>query len=73
MPERGEAGEISANPIWTKGDRLSPSYYYWPPIFLDGAASLKKEQENSTLVTQVKCVFLFAFWRIEDTKKVFRN
>jgi hypothetical protein len=31
---------ISVNPIWTKGGRLCPPYYYWPPIFLDNAASL---------------------------------
>ena len=30
---------ISVNPIWTKGGRLCPPYYYWPPIFLDDAVS----------------------------------
>ena len=31
---------ISVNPIRTKRGRLFPPYYYWPPIFLDDAASL---------------------------------
>ena len=31
---------ISVNPIRTKGGSLCPPYYYWPPIFLDDAASL---------------------------------
>ena len=34
--------EISVNPIWTKGGRLCPSYYYVPPIFLANAASLDR-------------------------------
>ena len=32
---------ILVNPIRTKGGRLCPPYYYWPPpIFLDDAAPL---------------------------------
>ena len=31
---------ISVNPIRSKGSRLCPPYYYWPPIFLNDAASL---------------------------------
>ena len=30
----------SVNPIPTRWGRLCPPYYYWPPIFLDDAASL---------------------------------
>ena len=42
MPEVGGSFRMSVNPIWTKGGRLCPPYYYMPlHLFSDDAASLK--------------------------------
>ena len=58
-PEVGGSFGISVNPIWTKGGRLCPPYYYVPPpIFYDNVASLAKWKEMTQLFTAVWSLFI---------------
>ena len=63
---------ISVNPIRTKGDRLCPPYYYWPPHLFGRCAvsgsymnlAIKKENGNTK---KIKNISLNTFFKICNT------